>query len=869
MYDWILQQDFGKDLSDLANHRLVQPKRLNITKAIRKIDAPKRCPDMEDKVFKYSIFCTDMYLSDVLTSAWGDPGEFNVASSPGLTYKKKGVKTKEEALDNDLFIERFKNFATPLWENCGKVEFLPLQEILDNKIRTFKVSEFDFAVRQKILYDQQNTRFLERSKQGNFWARYGFSKEYGGFDRLVKELQGLSLIWMSDVSGWDRNLPVMEICYLLRHKYLKNCPKWAKWVAEHTVHSLEVDEEGIVFRNHSGNRSGSMNTTVDNCICHILILMYALVKIFYVKYSKFPSIHLLRKQRINVMGDDNFSGVTEEFSLPKNEFEEVITNIYAEFGLVLKKGSVLVSTDTVTIDPNFEFLGCKVGYDNNYGRYVPVPRIHKVASTILYSEKNIPINIYVQRVIGLSHICYGVDFLMKCLVKIMKELLKKHNIEEHFREEMRSILSMAKQPYYRVLGFENRPAGLSFFQGGGRGKTSMLTKQQFKAKHAAKFAKQGLTKAQIDMRYKDYRNTYVPSRKEYQYMASKGKSTRASAMNRNEQLLNVPVLSSCSRMYLRALTNPFGVFDHLPCIPDVICIPSNKYSAKCRGTLTVGSGQVGWISVDPFMGAINDKPAVYHTNGPYALTNFNPGAPGTSSDSSDSPYTYADLAPNCQVRTVGCGVKVRFQGSEFQRGGNVILYRQPYNAAIVSGVTDTDLLKDRTSSQTPATRKWECVCFRPTSFNELQYSELPGATTNGSLLIYISGATPGQSWSFEVIWYFELIGNRAEKTASHSDPNGMSAITQALSQSPVLSSPPNKQEIAAVASTTEALKQQSGWQSMLLEAGKGVASGLASLAGGPLGGIASTLLLEGTQMLAERNMPALPSVQSVRIDEID
>lgn len=456
VFDWLKEQPDFEDLLALADHRVVQPKEINIKKAIGKIDAPRVHPGESDPDYKIAMRCAVAMLSQALTAEPGEMGEFNLDAGPGLTYKKHGLPTKGEAMESELFDKRWDNFATPLWENCGKVEFLPMDEILDNKIRTFKNCEVDFIARQKQLYNNQNEQFYKMCKNPLFWARYGFVKEYGGFHEMIKRLESFRIRLMLDVSGWDRKLSVMKEVYQIRNLFLKNKDKypWLKWLVYHTVRSLEVDEAGIVFENHGGNRSGSANTTVDNCIGHIIILAYALARTYRLIHGKPISDKLLIEQGVNIMGDDNLSGLTDEFLHP--ELERFITESYAKWGLELKPGSVFFTTEGGPVHPTFEFLGCKVGFNELYGKYVPIPRINKVCSTILYSEKDTPLNIYAQRVIGLTYLSYAVPFLMRNLTSLMEHLCSNyaHALDDHLIVEMSMLIGLGNYPTTRVYGFE-------------------------------------------------------------------------------------------------------------------------------------------------------------------------------------------------------------------------------------------------------------------------------------------------------------------------------------------------------------------------------------------------------------------------------
>jgi len=450
IYDYLRERDYYKVLENLADHRVVLPTKANVKKAIDKMDVPFKCP--KNKNFTLALEYFERMMAGPLTAAVGlSESTINGKASPGLTYKKYGIATKEEAIDTPMFAERLQNFAPPIFENCGKREFLKLMLILEDKIRTFKVSEVDFVMHQKFLFDGQNKSFMEACKQSKFWCRYGFSKEYGGFHRMCKKLEKFFFLYMSDISGWDRSLPVLQYIYNIRKKYLINPPEWFDWVAFHTVFSLECDQDGFVFVNHQGNRSGSNNTTPDNCLAHVLIKIYNLICIYEEIHGCVPDYDMISKQGVNLMGDDNLSGYTPEFYCV--DFDERMRFRYGEFGLEVKVGSDRMAVIDKIL-PDFEFLGCTIGFNNEFKKYVPLPRQNKVASTIMYCEELCDLNIYAQRIIGLLYVSFADDILRPILYDIVGHLIKMPGLQDNLYEEFSFLLSCRKAQMTRVCGFE-------------------------------------------------------------------------------------------------------------------------------------------------------------------------------------------------------------------------------------------------------------------------------------------------------------------------------------------------------------------------------------------------------------------------------
>ena len=154
--------------------------------------------------------------------------------------------------------------------------------------------------------------------------------------------------------------------------------------------------------------------------------------------------------------------------------------------------------------------------------------------------------------------------------------------------------------------------------------------------------------------------------------------------------------------------------------------------------------------------------------------------------------------------------------------------------------------------------------------------------TNQTLLIYITGATPGQSWYVEIITYWESIGNRQNPTPSHADPNGMAAINSALAQTGVSNQPPEAQLAAMETKAKAELAQQSGILNFLADGASTLASSAAGFLGGP---VAETLVdvgitglrkgidyLTGGPQVARAELGEVLHLENgprVRIDEIE
>jgi hypothetical protein len=251
-------------------------------------------------------------------------------------------------------------------------------------------------------------------------------------------------------------------------------------------------------------------------------------------------------------------------------------------------------------------------------------------------------------------------------------------------------------------------------------------------------------------------------------------------------------LSMCSRDYLRAISDPFSLpLGTLPCIPDLYDSPSKKLRIVQRGLLQApGSGQptgyCGFVCFDPFNGISND----FNTVGYSAATYVDDGFPSTYGDTgcletpmTQSPYTHNAFGTangKLQYRVVAAGVRVRYAGTELERGGLTIPFRHPQNFPF-NGYSLTDVLSFQDSRRLPVDRKWHGQFYLPTTAAYYTYTtgtgSQPDPCTSGSIGVLIkSGGSNSTTWEWECVAFYEVAGATENTTPSHADLNGMSAV---------------------------------------------------------------------------------------------
>lgn len=255
----------------------------------------------------------------------------------------------------------------------------------------------------------------------------------------------------------------------------------------------------------------------------------------------------------------------------------------------------------------------------------------------------------------------------------------------------------------------------------------------------------------------------------------------------------VPVVSKCSRDYMSCLTNPYRSISPLPCIPDIISLPSNKFRSRSIGTFVTNASGQGGIGVNPFRTLSNSSAAYYASTSTWAPPvgddfTFAAGT-NTAAGFMSTSYNLVQLQQDfIQLRLVGCGVKVRYAGTELNRAGRITSYRSPSNTSIVSG-TINQLLSIPSTRKFPMLRVWRSVTYVPDDPDFLGYQTVAElfAKQNfnqGTLLHIIDGAPPNTSFDYEISAYWEMIGainfSNTNFTSSHSDPVGLGAAISAV-----------------------------------------------------------------------------------------
>lgn len=374
---------------EAADYHKVRATDRCMKKEIDSLDREAICPDFNDPLLVHTMNIMRAVMAPVLTARVDPDREYHYhpSTAPGIMLKRNGYKTKQEALQSPLFKRTVLSVKhVPLAGFNDKVELLPKEDILNDKLRGTACTGLDLLAKQKLFFDAQNENIVKNCDKS--WIKYGFTKQYGGFHRLLSRFEKYTAKVMSDVSKWDKSVFLLLV-YMLRIEFLsypEELTDLLMYTVFFSIYNVLVLPDGRVILRKTGNNSGQNSTASDNSIMHKIIAVYLFVFIYFKKFGTFISMKdLFENVDMALYSDDKLGAfMIEFFDITVEEYILYETEVYAKFGLVVKPRSFKITIGKGILDPSFEFLGSLAHFDKFYNRYLPVPRYGKICSSIIY-----------------------------------------------------------------------------------------------------------------------------------------------------------------------------------------------------------------------------------------------------------------------------------------------------------------------------------------------------------------------------------------------------------------------------------------------------------------------------------------------------
>lgn len=429
------------------------------------------------------------------------------SSNPGFPYVHCGYPTKGDAVKSPLHTALLKLLATPIPLSCSKQgEALPVEDLAVGKLRTVALTPAYFVSAQKFFFDAQNQGM--KLNHPHTWGKYGWVKQYGGFNRLFESLERYASLWELDVSGWDRSVSLLytyelRLRGLFEYYGISYDGKWAlnalfsddtnpnprfaaslakksppfslpllKWVVFECIFPVQALHNGLVVRRPTGNNSGSNNTTTDNTLAHEIIsthgsLLALQEEDLLTDSALTPSFQgrLSLGQLIDawfcfcLFGDDNMGGSMLDWSAEK--FAQFWIEHYSRYGLVLKQKAVhFLRKPPGSPFSGISFLGSTGVYEN--GCYVPYPRLGKSLFSLccVMRSKEDDLDLITAKIEALWDIiapCQRLSKLRECLVEYARHirslLLGSDDHDRYIDRLMFALTDRLNWPLY--MGYES------------------------------------------------------------------------------------------------------------------------------------------------------------------------------------------------------------------------------------------------------------------------------------------------------------------------------------------------------------------------------------------------------------------------------
>lgn len=262
-------------------------------------------------------------------------------------------------------------------------------------------------------------------------------------------------------------------------------------------------------------------------------------------------------------------------------------------------------------------------------------------------------------------------------------------------------------------------------------------------------------------------------------------------------------LGHCAGKYAMSLADPFtGPPD--ACMPVTPACLTRKVRAFVRTQAVIGTQGVGFAAMqpkacnNPILGFGIANQAAYVSTAAYAqastvampildtTTVTGLGAFDHNSDYASS--TFGDT--QVQARLVSMGLRVRYAGTELQRGGRVILLEDPEHIGWGRGASSTlslaQLLSYEKAKEHKVGMDWISLCSTgPVVPQEFDFVGSPltpfgGTVTNHYLVAFLQGVA-GNVFDVEFYWNFEFTGSAVRgKSYSEADDHGAAVVLGAI-----------------------------------------------------------------------------------------
>lgn len=259
-------------------------------------------------------------------------------------------------------------------------------------------------------------------------------------------------------------------------------------------------------------------------------------------------------------------------------------------------------------------------------------------------------------------------------------------------------------------------------------------------------------------------------------------------------------LSDCSLVYARALVNPFGEFEELPCIPSSPPAETQRWRSLTRGSFQTGSAGTGFVTYQP-QNPVNNANSVNSTTSAYAGSGaYTFGVGGvTASNRATLPYAVTDFSGAgdfLEARLVASAIRIKSYTNALDVGGLMYGTRLP-SGETLQGRTIANLLQNPLTVIEAVTLdhqdEWRYLIWCPGDAGDLGFfdSNVNYAIGAGGefdsfqlgFMVQASDPAKPQLFEWEIMEFWEFSGSNSarsmpEVTRSHADPVGLARVLE-------------------------------------------------------------------------------------------
>jgi len=343
------------------------------------------------------------------------------STSGGFMSKDFDLRSKSD------FIATHGDLVYPYWNTFHKSSFIELWREFGKEELT-KESKFNADDIRTIICSPPLLYYAGMMAEGHFNDLYhtvhdvgiGWSKFYGGVDKLVRRLSGYNE--RGDVWKWDRHMQYISmcVCQYVRWECLsdeyKTYDNWLRFkrLLYEKVFTLRVLPNAQIIQKLDGNSTGSWSTSTDNDVWHQILRRYV-----YRLLTDMPCSTYTKHVVLTSYADDYVED-SDDFILNHGYLPDLKVAEFAKMGMKL----ILEDPPFIKGPLGVEFLGGRVIFRN--GHYVMEPcRPGKFQAALIWPDKREDLNLALQRVTALWSESFG-DEILFSKIGVFREWLINH-----------------------------------------------------------------------------------------------------------------------------------------------------------------------------------------------------------------------------------------------------------------------------------------------------------------------------------------------------------------------------------------------------------------------------------------------------------